>query len=115
MFVKFAVFLIAVILVFVFMMIIRQRSSKVSNQNNKGNLLNEKIDWSETLNDLPLPQLKYKLLDLEKQKDSTSSGFINMNTIQKNDAIGRVSNINEKIEKVKQEIEERQEWDSAKY
>jgi len=104
MFVKFAVFLVAVALAFVIVMIVRQKSGKASDQNGKGDLPKRKIDWSESLNNLTLQELEQKLLDLEEQKISASSGFIDMNSGQKNDAMSRASNINGKIEKVKEAI-----------
>lgn len=98
MFVKFVVSFLFIALAFMIAIIIRQRLKKISGRNN------ERVEWSQTLKNLTLQQLKKEQFELEQKRISTSSGFINMNPEEKNEAIGRVAKINKKLEMVRQAI-----------
>jgi hypothetical protein len=110
MFIQFAVFLASIALAFVVIMIIRQRSETISCQNNQEELLNEATNCPKPIGELTLPELEQILIKLEEHRNSVSAGFLHMDSIQKNKTMAQVSKINEKIKKVKLEIEEHYQY-----
>ena len=103
-----AVLLLAVAIVCVLVATYRMRS-----KNNARALSSKQIQgkdqesFADSLSELTLPQLEYKLRKLEGHLIIVSSGFISMNRIQQQRVIERVKDIKSEVNLVKETLEQR--------
>jgi hypothetical protein len=106
MFVKVTVLIAAISFILMLLTIIKGRFSNNSNVKEETDSATglERTDWYERIHKLPLPQLGFKLQELEKQKVEVMNNFLSMDTAQQYDAIAQFSEIKEKIEIIKDEI-----------
>jgi hypothetical protein len=106
MFVKITVFIIAVGFILLLWKTLRERLSpnnKVKADTDSA-AERERKNWNERIHKLPIPQLDFKLQELEKQKLDVMNNFLSMSTPQQYDAMAQVSEIKEKIEIIKEEM-----------
>jgi hypothetical protein len=99
--VKIAVFFLAVTLAIVILMIIRRRINSFSGNSAERLTKTGRLTWQESLQDLTLAELERKLIELKRENQEASLGFLQMSPLQQQNAIAQVSKISKKIEIVK--------------
>jgi flagellar biosynthesis/type III secretory pathway M-ring protein FliF/YscJ len=115
MFIKIFVVFLFVALCLMVVLIIRQRSEQAAKQNNQAPAPKRKPSWSELLNNLTLEQLEKKLYNFEQKRKVMTAGFVNLDPFDQSNLMKRAARLNEKIERVREAIEERRRWNSDRY
>ena len=82
------------------------RHAKISGEHKKEKAFNDIAYLTPTPKRLTIKQLQQKLIDLERQRELVSKDFNYMNTAKQKRALARVLKLNEKIEKIKEVLNE---------